>query len=216
VTAIGYAQARIQARHGARADPVAWAAVHASITAGALLANARASPLETWIAGLDAGCTLDLLERLLRDRLRGRIEEVARWMPSQWRPAVLWIRELIDLPAAQRRLRARADEEGAVRVRSEWLDAWRRLWPRCGDDDREALEALVRTVESHIVQFARAPADEAANLRLALKARVETLFRRHALGPAAAFDHLMLLALEAERLRAELVSRVARRAETAP
>ena len=216
MTSTAYAQARIQARHGARPDPGTWAAVHASITLGALLENARASPLEPWIAGLDAGCTLDQLERVLRDRLRGRIEEVARWMPPSWRPAVLWTRELLDLPAAQRLLRERADEERAARVRGEWLEAWRRLWPRCGDEDRGELEALARTVESHIREFERAPADEAANLRLALKARVETLFRRHALGPAAAFDHLLLAALEAERLRAELVGRVARGAEPAP
>jgi hypothetical protein len=232
---IDYAQARIQARHGARPDPATWASLHASITLAALLENARASPLEAWIAGLDAGCTFDELEAALRARLRGRIDEVARWMPEAWRPAVLWTRVLLDLPVRQHVLRGRTalpwmardrglggvlreppDDERAALARQDWIAAWRVLWPRACAADHEALEELVRAVESHVESFARAPPEEAASLRLALRARVETLFRRHALTPAAAFGHLLLLALEAERLRAELVARVARQPGPTP
>lgn len=215
MTGIAYAQARMQARHGARPDARAWAALHAAITLASLLERARAGPLDSWTAGLDpAGAPQDI-ERVLRDRLRGRIEELARWMPSSWQPAVSWTRSLIDLPARQQALRETGDEERAAVLRGEWLAEWRRLWPDCGAEERDAIEELVHAVEAHLQRFARASPDDAPGLRLALRARVETLFRRHALGPAAAFDHLLLLALECERLRAELVARAGRRTEAA-
>jgi len=151
-------------------------------------------------------------------------------MPRPWGPAVLWTRTLLDLPALQRlasgrgplawmtrdpglapRLGDRPDEQRAGRMREEWLEAWRRMWPRCGADERRALEELVGAIRSHLEAFARASPEDAWGLRLALGARLETLFRRHALLAAAAFDHLALLALDAERLRAELVARDASR-----
>jgi hypothetical protein len=205
---ISYAQARIQARHGARPDARAWAMIHASVTLGSLLENARRSSLESWVAGLDPGAPRAEAEKLLRERLRSRIAEAARWMPEAWRPAVLRTASLIDLPERQRELRGKADEERAAAVRREWLAGWRDLWPDCAAEEREALEELVRVVEAHLERFARSPPDDAEPLRLALRLRVEALFRRHALGPAAAFEHLLLAALEAERLRAELMERV--------
>lgn len=204
---IDYALARIHARHGARPEARAWAMVHAAVTLGSLLENARGSALESWIAGLDPATPRAEAERLLHERLRGRIAEAARWVPEAWRPAVMHTASLIDLPARQRRLRAGGDEERAAAARREWLAAWRDLRPGCTADEHAALEELVRTVEAHLERFAHASTDDAESLRLALRLRVESLFRRHALGPAAVFDHLLLLALEAERLRAEIMGR---------
>jgi hypothetical protein len=205
---IEFAQARMQARHGARPEARAWAMVHASVSLGALLENARSSSLESWIAGLDPGAPRAEAERLLGDRLRGRIAEVARWMPDAWRPAVLHTSSLIELPARQRELRGTGDEERAAAARREWIAAWRSLWPDGPAEEREALDELVRGVESHLERFARASPDDAEALRLALRLRVESIFRRHALGPAAVFAHLLLVALEAERLRAEIMERL--------
>ena len=202
-----FAQARMQARHGERPDARAWALLHASTTLAALLESARASPLESWTAGIDPAARPEDIEALLGQRLRDRINEVSRWMPEAWVPSMIWTTTLLDLPARQRALRATGDEEAAAAVRHEWLERWRALWPDCGADDRAALEELVDAVEAHLQRFARADPDEAEALRLALRARVEVLFRRHALGPAAAFDHLLLLALECERVRSEILRR---------
>jgi hypothetical protein len=233
--AIEFAQARMQARHGKRPDAGSWATLHAAITLATLLDNARASSLEPWIAGLDAGCTQDELELLLRERLRGRIAEVAGWMPDAWRPAVLWTRVLLDLPAMQYiarggaprrwmradpavspRLADPADEERALHARHLWVEAWRTLWPHGSAEQRAALEELAATVETHLLAFQQAAPDDAASLRTQLQGRLETLFRRDALTPAAAFEHLALLALDAERLRSELVTRAMQRAQAAP
>lgn len=214
MTGVAYAQARMQARHGSRPDARAWARLHAAITLASLLETARGGPLASWTAGLDPAGAREDIERVLRDRLRGRIEELARWMPSQWRAAVSWTRSLIDLPARQQALREAGNEERAAALRAEWLAEWRRLWPDCSEEERDALDELVHAVEDHLQRFARASPDDAQGLRLALRARVETLFRRHTLGPAVAFDHLLLLALECERLRAELVARAGSRPES--
>jgi len=232
--ALEYAQARVQSRHGERAPAQAWASLHASMTLAALLEQARASALESWTAGLDAGCAPADVEALLRERLRGRITEVARWMPGPWRAAVLWTRVLLDLPALQHlafghapapwmardaalaaRIAEAPDEDRARRMRRAWLESWRRQWPRCGADERHAMEELVRAFEAHVAAFERAAPDDAWNLRRALEARIEILFRRHALLAAAAFDHLALLALDVERLRAELMARIAARIRAA-
>jgi hypothetical protein len=226
--ALEYAQARMQARYGARPAESAWIALHAAITPAAALECARAGALGKWVSGLDATSPLDEIELGLRERLRERIAEVASWMPSEWRSAVLWTRELLDLPALQRlaagrpalpwmrrdprmaaRLHDASGEAIALNPRREWHDRWWRLWPASGADDRASLEEVARTVEAHVARFGRADAADAWPVRQALRARLETLFRRHALTPAAAFAYLALSTLEVERLRAEIVARAA-------
>jgi hypothetical protein len=221
-----YAQARIQARHGARPGAREWAAVHAAISAAALLDAARSTSLASWLPGLEASSSTHDIEAAVRERLRARIGEVALWMPEPWRRAVLWTRALLDLPALQHLAWGRTpprwmsrdplvaphlddtpDEERARLLRLAWTETWRRLWPPCGGEDREALDALAHAVESHLEAFRRAAGGDAQGLRDALRSRVETLFRRHTLSPAAGFCHLLLVALECERMRAELVAR---------
>lgn len=232
---LDYAQARIQSRHGARASEIAWNAAHACVTLASLLEGARASGLKPWVAGIDATLGEDDLELQLRARLRERIAEVATWMPPEWRPAMLHTRALIDLPARQHLALGRAplawmkldaalapwldaapDEERAARLRAEWLREWRGLWPDPSADDVAALEEVVRLVQAHLERFAGAGADDAPALRRELLARLEVLFRRHALTPAAAFVHIALLALDLERLRGEIVARSAVRAQPTP
>ena len=230
MTAIDYAQARIQSRHGARATETAWNAAHASVTLAALLETARASGLKPWVAGIDTTQGEDELELQLRERLRERIAEVAGWMPPEWRAAMRHTALLLDLPARQHLLLGRPalawmaresalapwlnaapDEERAERLRAEWLQAWRALWPDPPAGDAAGLEELVRAVQSHLEAFAASDADDAPALRRALQDRLEVLFRRHALAPAAAFIHVALLALDLERLRGEIVARAVKR-----
>jgi hypothetical protein len=155
-------------------------------------------------------------------------------MPDDWKPAILWTRVLLDLPALQRvafglpptewmtrdevlapRLGEPPDDERARRIRRAWLETWRSLWPATSGESRLALEEMVRVFEAHLAAFEHAAAENAWELRRVFQARLETLFRRHVLLPAAAFEHLALAALEAERLRAELIAHATRRAVSA-
>ena len=89
--------------------------------------------------------------------------------------------------------------------RAEW---WRRMPPHPGGDPR-LIVALARTLTTHLAENAGASIREGWALRRALQARLAVHFRRAILDPAAAFVFLAIAALDFERLRGELLRRVA-------
>lgn len=93
----------------------------------------------------------------------------------------------------------------AASLRRAWLAEWRRRWPRRAE--HAPLDELAAAVAAHLRRFPATPVAEAWQAREALRARLGRLFRRSLLHPAAAFGYLALAALDAERLRAELVRR---------
>jgi hypothetical protein len=90
-----------------------------------------------------------------------------------------------------------------------WQAEWRR---RCPEQRREAgdmLDGLAGALLEHERTFSVATSGQGWLLRGSLRAHLDLLLRRAALHPAAAFVHLALCALDLERLRAELVRRIA-------
>lgn len=120
------------------------------------------------------------------------------------------------LAAVVRAIEARSTEDAprhqapteAV-ARTAWLDEWRRRWPDRTGEDAQALAALVRLIARHLPRFAELGTEEAWALRKDLETRFAVHFRRHALTPVAAFAYLALVALDLERLRGQLVVRIA-------
>lgn len=253
---IEYAQARLQARYGERADERLWNQLHGARSFGALLETVRGSTLHRWVAAIGPDADVDEVELGLRAVFRAHVAEVARWLPDAWRGAVLWTVHLLDLPAIvqlargetpppwlardpalqayaepdadARRAALRAGPLGAIvraleRERAEtapgapaavvargtWVEAWRGRWPKPAGGDAAALAGMARLVEAHLVALLDRPADEAWASRRALAARFGARFRRYALRPPAAFAYLAVVALDLERLRAELVGRAA-------
>ena len=96
-----YAQARIQARHGMRPQEAVWRRLASSGDLANYLQAARHTPLHPWIEGFQNAETSHALELHLRQQFRRYVEDVARWMPSNWRNSINWIRHLPDLPAVQ-------------------------------------------------------------------------------------------------------------------
>jgi len=92
-----YVQARVQARHGRLADAPLWRALQASRSAAHYLARLRASVLADWVDALADTRDPHRIERQLRERWRGRVDEVARWQPARWRAATRWFATLGDL-----------------------------------------------------------------------------------------------------------------------
>ncbi|MBI4756546.1 MAG: hypothetical protein HY778_14260 [Betaproteobacteria bacterium] len=245
-----YAQARLQARYGARPDEAAWRRLEAVRDARGAFEAAQAPAFRPWVAGLDPGAGVHALESSLRQRWRALISEVARWMPAEWQPAIDWCGVLADLPAIDHLLRGgeaypwmrkdpvlanvahgdgerrrtalagsplapllgpapRSRQGSPVPLLPAWLAELRHRMPRLGGDDRRLIDACLHAVDPHRDAFARAAPDEARSLRQALRARLDALFRRAALSPAAAFVFLLGAALDVERLRGELSLRCA-------
>jgi hypothetical protein len=96
-----YVQVRLQARHGARPDAVLWRSLQGTSDFANYLRLARDTPLRPWVATLDPGQGSDAIEGELRRLFRRHVDEVAGWVPPVWRPSVLWVRRLPDLPALQ-------------------------------------------------------------------------------------------------------------------
>lgn len=109
-----FAQARLQARHGAMPDEHAWHAVESSRTTAHYLALARNGPLARWVEGIGDDADLHRIERGLRGRWRRYVDEVARWQAPAWRDATRWFGVLVDLQLVAGLLR------GDERARAAW------------------------------------------------------------------------------------------------
>jgi len=218
VSDMDYAQARIQARFGARPRPELWTALDAAPDLRAYLDAVRGTPLRAWTAGIEPGADLHRIDSALRARFEGHIGEVARWLPQEWRPAVLWLLRLFDLPAIQYMsageapefVRSRRKETGAARpgdVRAAFVEEWARRWPARDAESSRGMGRILAAVSSHVERFARTEVRGAWRERAALERELRGLFRKSALRPDTAFCHLALVALDLERLRAALVLR---------
>jgi hypothetical protein len=100
-----YVQARLQARHGERLSETDWRALEAAKAFDHFIERSRATALRRFTEHLNAGMTSHALERVLRLAWRGYVAEVAEWMEADWRPAVLWVGSLADLPTIDALLR---------------------------------------------------------------------------------------------------------------
>jgi hypothetical protein len=109
------------------------------------------------------------------------------------------------LRAPPARSRPRRDRQPLHPLLDLWCEHWQRLWPSCGQGEREALQRLLRTVRSHLSSFATLPLESAAGARDRLAERVRRQLHDAAAQPAALFAYLLLVALDIERLRGELV-----------
>lgn len=92
-------------------------------------------------------------------------------------------------------------------VGTAWLREWRLRWPRCGHDARRALESLIEVLAAHRRLFRSAAPPDAWPARHALRGQLCRRFHRCLLQPATVFIFVALVALDLERLRAELIGR---------
>jgi len=237
-----YAQARLQARHGMRPDERVWRRLESVGDIGAYLQVARNTALRPWVAGLHAGHGAHDIELALRQQYRRTIDEVAHWMPAEWRDPVNWVSRLPDLPALQfllsgasmpgwmrddpqlrsfrsdttaGRLQALQSSDCAPLLRNwqrgeplyaSWLDHWRALWPEASRLV-VGLEALARLLRRHLGALSLYSAAASASSQETLLRELNRAFRRYSFQPTAAFAHLGLVALDAQKLRAQLLQR---------
>jgi hypothetical protein len=87
-----------------------------------------------------------------------------------------------------------------------WLSEWRRRWPQVPSAEARQLDELAALLQRHVEAFASTPLQDAWQQRRTLQDRLRRIFRRDFLKPSAAFAYLAIVALDFERLRAELMS----------
>ena len=96
-----YAQVRLQSRFGQRADQHVWLRLHNILDLASYLQVAQQTPLRPWVLGVGSSHSSHQIELALRQKYRHHVDEVASWMPADWRVPLLWIKRLADLPALQ-------------------------------------------------------------------------------------------------------------------
>ena len=234
-----YAHARLCARFGDRPDARAWRRVEMTRELDAMLDAARATPLGAWIVRIAPDTDVHAVEREMRAHWNERVAAIAAWMPSAWRASIEWCGLVMDLPVLQHVARggtaprawrddplhgalandvARGETERASflaaasadpdRIAALWRAEWtRRLPPHRGRSS--LLAETVRLIAEHLTAFREPRHVDGWALRRALYARLSQLFRRATLDPAEAFIFLALSALDFERLRGEILRRVA-------
>lgn len=234
---VEYAWARLAARQGTRPDNALWHRLETVRSFAALLDVARRTAAEPWLAGLTPESDVHQVEAVLRGRWRAHVAEVASWLPDAWQPAVRWCSYAPDLPVLGHLARGLAPLPWMARdplyrqlgaqaptvpllplaaawstpaaLPAAWLAHWHRLLPSRDPERAGPLPDLERTLARHLAAFRSTDAADGTPLRQALRARLQTLFRRAVVTPAAAFIHLAGTALDLERLRGELVRRCA-------
>lgn len=237
-----YAQARLQARHGERADEHLWRRLYGCGDLASYLQTASHSKLHVWTAGLHAASNSHDIELTLKRHYRRYIAEIARWLPARWAVVVRALAALPDLPALQHlldgntapawmledtALRAYTSENPAARAAAleqsdsawlatawqreialpqAWYDHWRSLWPSASRQTA-GLDYTGQMLLDHIREIPRDPAAGTQAYREHLMTRLLAAFRRYSFQPAAACAHIGIIALDLERLRADLVDR---------
>lgn len=96
-----YAQARMQARHGERADDRVWRRLYSIGNLANYLQAASQTTLHIWTEGMHDGNNSHEIELTLRRHYRLYVEQVARWLPARWSAVVRLLAQLSDLPALQ-------------------------------------------------------------------------------------------------------------------
>lgn len=101
-TRFAYAQARLQARYGARPSAADWSHVAATADLGALLQVLRGSPVGRWTGRLGNRPGVHEIERRLREEWMRDVDEIAGWQPEPWRDCIRWLRWIVYLPVLQK------------------------------------------------------------------------------------------------------------------
>lgn len=144
VADFAYAQARIQARHAARPDAATWRRLAGFGDRLHFLQHARRTRLRPWVVHFSSRTDVHELELSIRSQFRQSVSEVASWQPRAWRRAVLWSRQLLDLPALQHLLLGNSPPA--------WISKDPVLRPFAVADMRQRLQALEDSEYAHLLR----------------------------------------------------------------
>lgn len=230
-----YAQARAQARHGARPGSAGWRVLESSRTLSQFLHAARATALAPYLAHLTAATPPHAIDRSLRRDWRAIVAAAASWVPGEWRRAVEWTAHLPDLPARaylagggsrldwmqddpallgdaaipSEVLAGELPSDASTSVLADWLAEWRRRWPNVTAAEAAAIGDLAGLLAEHrdTRLYAELTPDRLDERVAHLQRQCTRLLRHRRQQPVAVFCHLALAGMDLWRLRAGLIRR---------
>lgn len=220
--AFAYALTRMHARIADRPGELARKRLAAVEDFGHFLQLAARGGFGPWVKNLGTTSGVHSVEYALREAWRGRLIELAGWLPARWRAPVEWLRLAPDLPVLAELLQ-HGRRAAWVELDPYWMrlpvepEALRRAlverWPeldRFGNDElaqawlvqaREFLPSVdgrrAKMIES-LLQAQLEPANPEWLLRV---------FRRDSGAPVQVFAYTGLERLDFEFLRGQLVRR---------
>jgi hypothetical protein len=230
-----YAQARAQARHGARLSAETWSFLDSSVGLAQYLHLVRGTALAQRVEHFSAATSPHAIERSLRRDWHREVESATHWVPVRWRAAVAWTAPLAELPALSHLLDGGAslpwmagdpvlsafalDEAEAARRSIESTlpgasaqagagpSGWLLPWRRLWPEEG-ADDPGLRHLLALVEHYAiSGDADPAGNWRESLERRAVAILRRYREQPVTVFCHLLLCAVELHRLRQGLLQR---------
>lgn len=101
---------------------------------------------------------------------------------------------------------AQAQREGHSLL-GAWLMRWQDLWPDERTGQQASLGLLRATLQQHLLSFPQEAPDTGWRRREELAHKLGMMFRKYSYQPAAIFIHLLLIALDVERLRGNIMQR---------
>jgi hypothetical protein len=226
-----YSLARLQARVGGLPRVGEWQRLSAIEGIAAFLHAVHGGPMSPWTLPGDARAGVHEIERQLRHDLWRQIEELMRWLPPSWHPALRWTSYLpyLEIFAYLERegdlypwmredmrffgylspvLDLPAGRRRVPALPATWAEGWRQRLPSGGSRDGKASGRLATA----LLAAAGAGEEEGEGDRWQshrhLEAALLRLFHGHCTSPLAAFSYLGLILLQARFLRAELQRRL--------
>lgn len=221
-TAFAYALTRLHARIADRPGDHERRRLAAVDDFGHFLQLAARGGFGPWVKNLGTTSGPHGVEYALREAWRGRIDELAGWLPARWRPPVEWLRLAPDLPVLaeilqrgrrppwteldQRWMRLPTEPEA---LRRHLVERWPTLEDFTNDELAPAWLAQARALLPSL------DARSSKTLEALLEVQLEPgragwlmrVFRRDPGAPAKVFAYTGLERLDFEFLRGHLVRR---------
>lgn len=88
-----------------------------------------------------------------------------------------------------------------------WMQSWQSLWPDKRAKQQVALHTMNTLLNQHLTNFLHIAPNTAWRNRQQLAHKLAMLFRKYSYQPVAVFIHLLLIALDVERLRGGIMQR---------
>lgn len=188
---IDYALVRLRCRLAARPSVDDWTQIRRLRATDAVWAALRQGGAAGWMTGLNPELSPPALEAGLHRNWRAQLLKIAGWLPPDWHPLLSRCAEGTQRPWLPLR----------------WLADLQRVLPTLDADARADCERLLRALRAHVQDFSTAAAGNGWPLRESLQTALERASACQPLSATTLLRGLLLLALDYERLRGELLRR---------